>query len=112
MQKITTEAREAYDNNKNYKSGNTEVKTYKEDQNGKKVVCKVSVFLHGNEIIHKIDSFGKWIEEATLSGWGSVTTRERLNGILGEKARFTQKKNKQFFNDQEITNLHKWYYID
>ena len=54
MRKITTEARKAYDNNKNYKSGNTEVKIYTEDQNERKVVYKVSVFLHGNEIIQNL----------------------------------------------------------
>ena len=109
MRKITEQAKKAYDNNKNYKNGNTEVVTYTEEQNGQKVVYKVSVFLHGNEIISKVNSFGNWIEEATLAGWGTVTTRERLNGILG--ASFTQKKGKQFFNDKEITNLEKWYHI-
>ena len=111
MRKITEQAKNAYDNNKNYTNGNTEVVTYTEDQNGRKVVYKVSVFLHGNEIISKVNSFGNWIEEATLAGWDTVTTRERLNGILGSKASFTQKKGKQFFNDQEITNLEKWYHI-
>ena len=110
MRKITKQAKKAYDNNKNYKNGNTEIVTYTEEQNGQKVVYKVSVFLHGNEILSKVNSFGNWIEEATLAGWDTVTTRERLNGILGSHT-FTQKKGKQFFNDREITNLEKWYHI-
>ena len=112
MRKITREAKRAYDNNENYSNGNTMVTAYKEDQNGRKVVYKVSVFLHGNEIIHKVDSFGKWIEEATLAGWDTVTTRERLNGILGQRASFTQKKGKQFLNDKEIVDIEKWYHIE
>ena len=111
MRKITQEAKFAYENNLDYKKANTEVKTYTENRYGFPEVFKVQVLLHGNEILHKIDSFDNWIEEATLAGWGSATTRERLNGILGDRASFTQKKGEQWFNDEQITDLEQWYFI-
>ena len=47
-------------------------------------------YLHGNLIAYK--NYGGLM--LTLAGWNTVTTRERLNGILnvfGVKARFSQK---------------------
>jgi hypothetical protein len=39
-----------------------------------------SVFLHGNEIVRR-DSSG--LVFATLAGWNTCVTRERVNGITG-----------------------------
>lgn len=58
-----------------------------------------SFFLHGNEIARKK---GKELE-ITNAGWPTVTTRERLNGILqaaGINARVSQKANTQMLNDE------------
>lgn len=41
----------------------------------------------------------------TLAGWGSVTTRERLNGLaymLTKRCPFYQRKNTQFYNGSPI----------
>lgn len=61
-----------------------------------------AVYLHGNRIA--------WWDERgdlnlTLAGWGTATTRERLNTIcmlLMDQRPFHQKKHTQFFNDNEI----------
>ena len=39
-----------------------------------------SVWLHGNLIIEKREGNEVW---ATLAGWHTMTTKERLNGITG-----------------------------
>jgi len=63
----------------------------------------VSVYLHGNCIIHKRED-GIY---ATLAGWNTPTTRERINGITG--AGFHQKKRLPFLNGSEVstTDWHK-----
>jgi len=40
-----------------------------------------TVWLHGNRIAQREDDGTVWV---TLAGWGTVTTRERLNGICDE----------------------------
>ncbi len=40
-----------------------------------------TVWLHGNRIAQREDDGSVWV---TLAGWGTVTTRERLNGICDE----------------------------
>ena len=62
-----------------------------------------TVYLHGNRIA--------WREPngdicMTLAGWGTVTTRERLNGLcelLMDKRPYNQRKNVQYFDDTEIS---------
>lgn len=60
-----------------------------------------SIRLHGNLIAWRHDD----AVYVTLAGWGSVTTRERLNGlcrvITGRQA-FHQKNHVQYYNDQPI----------
>jgi hypothetical protein len=60
------------------------------------------VTLHGNKIA--------WREpdgsiSMTLAGWGTPTTRDRLNGLcllLMDKKPFHQKKGVQYYDDKEI----------
>ena len=60
------------------------------------------VTLHGNRIA--------WWEpdgsvSMTLAGWGTRTTRDRLNGLcflMHEKCPFHQKKGVQYYDDHEI----------
>tara|TARA_Y100000401_G_C8282425_1_gene204195 strand:- start:53 stop:406 length:354 start_codon:yes stop_codon:yes gene_type:complete len=55
----------------------------------------VSVWLHGHEIIRKDGADVR----VSLCGWGTPTTRERLNGILsfaGYDVRFFQQNHEQF----------------
>lgn len=74
-----------------------------------------SVFLHGNKIAQKQNDS---MLALTLAGWGTVTTRERLNGILDTMAEsyypggFTQSKGEQYFrgclidaNDTVLINV-------
>jgi hypothetical protein len=54
-----------------------------------------TVWLHGNRIAQREDDGSVWV---TLAGWGTVTTRERLNGIcqeLGIPVRFCQRNYSQ-----------------
>lgn len=67
MRKATEQIKKAFEQGKSKKVGNTET-------NG------TSVFLHGNEIVRR-DPSG--LIFATLAGWNTSTTRERVNGITG-----------------------------
>ena len=61
-----------------------------------------SLFLHGNKIA--------WWEDdrslrVTMAGWGTVTTRERLNGVMeffNNTRPFHQKAGEQYMDDREI----------
>ena len=61
-----------------------------------------TVYLHGNRIA--------WHESngdisMTLAGWGSPTTRERLNGLcmlLIDKRPFNQREHEQYYDDTPI----------
>ena len=62
----------------------------------------VVLLLHGNRIAERMPN-GSIM--ATLAGWGSPTTRERLNGLcelLGLGRLFRQSKNVQHFRDKPI----------
>ena len=65
-----------------------------------------NVFLHGNKIIERRDDGSVW---ATLAGWNTPTTRERLNGILG--AGFHQKNFVAHMNGVPV-NTEEWYRIE
>ncbi len=67
MRKVTERIKKAFEQGKSLKIGSTRT-------NG------TSVFLHGNEIIRR-DVSG--LVFATLAGWNTPTTRERVNGITG-----------------------------
>lgn len=64
-----------------------------------------SVYLHGNRIAWREEGKNGYTRSYnfTLAGWPTVTTRERLNGILnimgGAKAGFHQEKGVQYFTD-------------
>ena len=75
-----------------------------------------AVYLHGNLIAvfnWKYHGLGILLRPSytlesvrcTLAGWGTVTTRSRLNSIcrgLGMACRFGQRKGQQIFDDQVI----------
>lgn len=110
MRKITEKAAKAFWNGERFTEGNTAVSTtvpfpvegYEND--------KISLLLHGNLI-------AKWCKEEnrlelSLCGWGTPTTRERLDGILIIGAEhypalhhfglFYQKNGFQYFNGNMI----------
>lgn len=63
-----------------------------------------SVWLHGNKIAwHNPDN----TVSLTLAGWGTPTTRERLNTLcqmLINKRPFHQKKHEQYYDESLIDN--------
>ena len=67
MRQVTAQIKKAFEQGTSLKVGNTRTDG-------------TSVFLHGNEII-KRDASG--LVMATLAGWNTPTTRERVNGITG-----------------------------
>ena len=89
MRKVTKETVKAFLNRKSRKIGNTET-------DGS------TLRLHGNRIAwHTPD--GRI--ETTLAGWGTVTTRDRLNGLcvmLGLCNMFGQSKWEQYYGDNRI----------
>lgn len=79
MRLITQQAKWHFENDLEFRKGNTQVKEGK-------------VYLHGHLIIEKkVD--GIW---ATLSGWPTITTQERLNGILNRWVRFQTIKKRPY----------------
>lgn len=89
MRKITKEIASALKNNVRKADGNT-------------TCTGTSIFLHGNEIARVVN--GRL--EISLAGWPTVTSRDRLNGILAEfgcKERVFQSKGNQWFGDRYIS---------
>lgn len=84
MRKVTERIKQAFEQGVSLKVGNTRTDG-------------TSVFLHGNEII-KRDASG--LVMATLAGWNTPTTRERINGITG--LGIYQKNFVPMLNGQEI----------
>jgi len=70
MKKITRDAVNAFRNNEDFKRGNMQVIA---GVNG------AVMLLHGNAIASRHDDGGLYV---TASGWETVTTKERLNGLL------------------------------
>ena len=61
-----------------------------------------NVYLHGNKIAWRDDYD---IVHLTLCGWGTVTTRDRLNAICEffDRGRcFYQAKGEQYYNERQI----------
>jgi hypothetical protein len=61
-----------------------------------------SLFLHGNEIARHTEDGGI---EATMAGWGSKTTRDRLNSLhreVNSGSGFYQKNHTQHYNGKPI----------
>jgi hypothetical protein len=67
MREVTRKIKEAFEQGKSLKVGNTRTDG-------------TSVFLHGNEIVRR-DPSG--LVFSTLAGWNTSTTRERVNSITG-----------------------------
>lgn len=67
MRIVTQKIKRAFEQGVSLKVGNTKTDG-------------TSVFLHGNEIVRR-DPSG--LVFATLAGWNTPTTRERVNGITG-----------------------------
>lgn len=88
MRKITNEVVSAFLAGKKKTSGNT-------------ATDGTILTLHGNLIAERMPDGSIY---ATLAGWPTVTTRERLNGLseLLGVSRFSQLKHVQYFGDKPI----------
>jgi hypothetical protein len=92
MRKVTEQIKQAFDQREAKTVGNTRT-----DGN--------TVWLHGNAIV-KRDSYG--LVHASLAGWNTPTTRERVNGITG--LRFHQKNFTPMLNDNEVDS-YDWHSV-
>ena len=90
MRKITRLASEAFIANENWHLDNTRVAV---DEN------RTVLYLHNNIIALKQHDAPDGVL-LTLAGWGTPTTRERLNGLMRElghpRVYFTQRKGEQY----------------
>jgi CO dehydrogenase nickel-insertion accessory protein CooC1 len=95
MRQITTDAYNAFKNNKRFKRSNTEVVV-----NGNEVVIE----LFGNKIVKKIN------DEIFISngGWNSVTTKERLYPFV---RRIRKNKDSLIINEKVVLENKKWYHL-
>lgn len=101
MNKIEKAMCDAVNAQKNWKSGNTEVRVVKKD-----TVTIVCVYLHGNRICEVYEGEeGNTAMMFSLAGWNTTTTRSRLNA-LGIEVR--QKKGEPMWNGGRI-NPYGWY---
>ncbi len=90
MRKITSQAQQAFNANKDWKSGNTMVKTETDTMSG--LEC-TRLYLHGNLIATK-DKHGTRV---CLAGWPTPTTRERLKAV---GARVSQSAGDQWLHNE------------
>lgn len=92
MRKITEAASNAFKAGRNFSSGNTTV-TFESEE--------IRMYLHGNLIAWRAhDTLDR--VNVSLAGWGTPTTRERVNGLLtvmGSRAGYYQRDYGQRFCD-------------
>ena len=112
MRKITQDSIKAFLNEDNFKRGNTEVKVSHIDENidsnvpYKPITVITDLLLHGNIIATATKKFinGKYETSITMdsAGWKTVTTKERLNGLLQylNAGSIYQKNFQWFYNEQ------------
>lgn len=93
MRKVTEQIADAFHAQKSLKVGNTRT-----DGQG--------VYLHGNKIVERRADGTIW---ATLAGWETPTTRERLNGI--SNARWSQSKGSQYLSTVGEIDSREWYQV-
>lgn len=98
MRQITEQAVRAFEQGRNFKQSNTEVKV---DNTGK------YMYLFGNLIVRQYNGAQNSLE-ITLCGYNTQTTRERLNGLWGVNIK--TKKGQLYLNDKEI-NSNEWYKV-
>lgn len=87
MRKITQQAVQCFLGNVEFTKGNTKVRHYCDGT--------AKMFLHNNLIAQKISEK----LEITTSGWNTVTTRERLNGL--PNVQVNQKNHVLYLNGKE-----------
>jgi len=108
MRQITQDAVIAFANDRPFRRANTEVRV---------LDGGTQLLLHNNIIAARFAGSGKVM--FTLAGWGTPTTRERVNGLLqylGHTTRVYQDKHEQFVWHQgkghPIATDDDWYISD
>ncbi len=113
MRKITNKAIVAFLNEEEFKQGNTEVKVRYEDPLVPKEYIPLTVItellLHGNMIAKMVRQHINGEYQTTISmtsaGWKTVTTKERLNGLLHHiKAGKIQQRDFEWYLNDEYWN--------
>ena len=94
--KISETMATAFRNNKNKKSGNTEV-VYNKEEN------MTILYLHSHAIAKYIEGEGLYIRSA---GWETPTTKERLNALPGVS--INQKDYQWYLNGEKWTDTREW----
>ena len=102
MKKITQNAINAFYNKSNFNQSNTSV--IYGDITGNDVS---HLYLFNNHIAQY--NHDTKVLKINLCGWGSVTTRERLNGLSGVS--IGQTNFIQYLNGVELVDLSKWHII-
>ena len=90
MRKVTSQIKKAFEEGRSLTIGNTRTDG-------------VNVFLHENKIVKRDEQGRVW---ATLAGWNTPTTRERVNGITG--IGFHQKNFEAMLNNRQIDSC-EWF---
>ena len=98
MRKITRLAALAFRAGKPFTMDNTSVTVTTDSDDKTKIVA---MFLHGHRVAER-NTFHDGISRVhvTLAGWGTPTTRERVNGLLdmlGANAGYYQRNHEQHF---------------
>ena len=110
MRKITDKAIKAFLNEERFKQSNTEVKVWHVEPNVPNNYTPLSVVttlsLHGNIIAKMVRQHINGEYQATITitsaGWKTVTTKERLNGLLHHiKAGRIQQRNFEWYLNDE-----------
>lgn len=91
MRKVTKQIKAAFEAGKSKTIGNTHTDG-------------TTVYLHGNAIVQRRED-GIY---ASLAGWNTPTTRERVNGITGSS--LTQKDFEPYLNGKPCSAI-EWYKI-
>lgn len=95
MRKITEVAALAFDKDKAFRRGSTEVIV---------TALTTRLLLHGHTIATRFRKSGNVL--FTLAGWGTLTTRERVNGllsVLGYPTRVIQSNRRHFLFHQGLS---------
>ena len=106
MRTVTEKAIKAFLNGKNCKLGGKQYYTHTVNTEIKDGV----MYLHENAIAKLIN--GELY--VSFAGWGSVTTRERLEGFryFGFDISVSQYKHEQYLNGKKVDDLYKWHHIE
>ena len=105
MRTVTKNAIKAFLNGKNCRLGGRQFYTGTVNTEIKDGV----MYLHENAIAKLIN--GELY--VSFAGWGSVTTRERLEGFkyFGFNISVSQYKHEQYLNGKKVDDLYKWHHI-